>query len=192
FAQANAIAVYNGDVHVAGYTTESASSLDVATYWKNGVITKLTGGSRHAYALDVAVNAGDVYIVGYENNSQNILVATYWKNGTAVSIPLTDGGKYAYAQGVTVDRGHVYIAVDERLQSIVGRGVVMDLECVADAVVWGDGTPIDRAAAIFVPGDDVFIAGLSNNNPLSRGVATYWENEVAVQLGEDHSYMNSI
>jgi len=192
FAQANAIAVYNGDVHVAGYTTESASSLDVATYWKNGVITKLTGGSRHAYALDVAVNAGDVYIVGYENNSQNIHVATYWKNGTAVSIPLTDGGKYAYAQGVTVDRGHVYIAGDERLQSIVGRGVVMYWKDEAEAVVWGDGTTIDRTTAIFVSGDDVYIGGQSNNNPLSRGVATYWKNGVAVQLSEEPSYINSI
>ena len=44
-----------------------------AAYWKNGTLTHLNGVS----AVMVALNGGDVYVLGQDNNN-NIVV---WRNG---------------------------------------------------------------------------------------------------------------
>ncbi len=63
------------DVYVAGYEGE------VAKYWKNGVAVSLTDGTNKAQVDDITVYNGDVYIVGFEDNSSGIRVGKYWKNG---------------------------------------------------------------------------------------------------------------
>ncbi len=68
----------------------------VATYWKNGVATTLTDGSRNAGANAITVDSsGNVYVAGYTSSASGNTIATYWKNGAATS--LTDGSSDADA-----------------------------------------------------------------------------------------------
>lgn len=75
----------------------------------------------------MAISGSDVYAAGYERNANNIEVAKYWKNGTAVSLTggastsrnaringvpviLTDGTRNAAANSITVSGSDVYVA----------------------------------------------------------------------------------
>jgi hypothetical protein len=89
---ASSIAVYNGDVYIAGNQGK------IAKYWKNGVPTVLTNGAYDAFAASVAVFNDDVYVAGMEKNSNNKYVAKYWINGRPVE--LTDGTKNAFSSSI--------------------------------------------------------------------------------------------
>jgi hypothetical protein len=82
---ADYVAVSNNDVYV------STSGDQIAKYYKNGsaVALDLPG----SIASSIAVNGKDVYVAGTKTNGTHN-VATYWKNGSPVS--LSDGTKDNY------------------------------------------------------------------------------------------------
>lgn len=94
---ATSIFVVGADVYVAGY--KSMGSLNRACFWKNGVVSYLTDGTKDAVALSIFVYGTDVYVAGHEIQG-NIYVAKFWKNGVATN--LTNGAKDARATGIYV------------------------------------------------------------------------------------------
>ena len=77
-SNASSIFVSEGDVYVAGYVSNQA------VYWKNGQINYLS--DNESYAESIFVYNNDVYVAGRVEPDGNHEVATYWKNGEAVTL----------------------------------------------------------------------------------------------------------
>ena len=105
----------NFDATVAGNTVKFNGTLaTISTAAANSlVVTAPAGGSSGTVTVTTSAGtatgpgftytqaaAADVYVAGFEVNSQSHPVAKVWKNGTA--IVLSDGSKDAYAYSVFV------------------------------------------------------------------------------------------
>lgn len=93
-AEVEGMFIYGLDIYLVGF--ERRGTQNNAKIWKNGVGTFLSDkpGSN---AKSVYVHNGDVYVAGYETNSEGKRVAMLWKNGVGTALA-TD----AYAYGVMV------------------------------------------------------------------------------------------
>jgi hypothetical protein len=109
-AFANSIFVSGGDVHVAGAEyivkpirngDEVNSSNIVAKVWKNGVETL---SINNAAVRSIHVVGGDVYVAGYEKNSEGRNVARVWKNGVPIALGDATSGDSAMAVFVTTTK----------------------------------------------------------------------------------------
>lgn len=146
------------NVYIAGYEG------NVAKYWKNGVATSLTDGTKNAYATDIFVSGNDVYVAGGEGEA-----AKYWKNGKAVV--LSELSKNETAEAIFVSGSDVYVA------GAAEEGLILT------AKYWKNGVPVilskldSYAWDIFVSGGDVYVAGGSKS-----GKAMYWKNGKEVYL----------
>ena len=132
------IAVDGTDVYAAGYTDAPLR----VRYWKNGIAVDVTTPGS-AFGNAIAVVNGDVYIAGTDISGPKA-IATYWKNGVAVT--LGDGIKNSKANGIALKGTDVYVA-----------GEVQGANNVSDyATVWKNGqattvgTANSRAKAIAV------------------------------------------
>ncbi|WP_431216421.1 hypothetical protein ACQ86N_18450 [Puia sp. P3] len=139
------------DVYVAGAVNGQAA------YWKNGVLTMLTGGT---FTSGIAVVGTDVYVSGWGTSpTTSRTVAEYWKNGVLTT--LTDGSDNARATGIAVSGTDVYVAGFSGQFAHTGfswkNGVATSL---------GSGQP----SGIFVAGTNVYIPNGAG------GGATYWLN----------------
>lgn len=147
----------NADVYIAGTSTPVNPNYYQATLWKNGAAVVLSPNS-FGMAHGIAVQGGDVYVSGYIRTN-NVSIATYWKNG--VEIKLGDGTNNSYAQGVAVQGNDVYVA-----------GYI-EINNVDEAALWKNGTltmlsnTYSFVSSIFVQGNDVYVAGqtASYNGP---------------------------
>lgn len=178
-SEANSITVSGTDVYVAGY---ERSSLDVATYWKNGDKTSLTNGTTNARAHAIAVSGSDVYVAGYERNSSNIKIAKYWKNKEE-AVPLTSSisTTHAEAMSIVISGTDVYVAGYKTASN--GRKIAMCWKN-GDEVPLTDDTMQAEAYSITVSeSGDVYVAGYVYDG--SYNVATYWKNGDAVSLLND-------
>ena len=76
---AKSVFVVGNDVYVAGEARKGGNDF-YAVLWKNNVMTKL---EYKAKATSVAVSNNDVYVAGYETDTQETQTrAAIWKNGT--------------------------------------------------------------------------------------------------------------
>lgn len=104
-------------------------------------------------------NSPDVYIAGYDVDTQNVLVAALWKNG--VMQKLTDGLVVDYENGysisasandVAVSGGDVYVAgFENEVARLWKNGVLQELTV-------DTGRP-SSATAIYISAGDVYVAG---------------------------------
>lgn len=168
-------------VYVAGMEINSGGK-NVAMYWRNDTVVKLTDGTRDASAQSIFVSGNDVYVAGYQDKVGSLLnIATYWKNGTAFPLSITGtGGPFDVANSIFVNGNDVYAAGLERAAN--GNDV---------AKYWKNGTPVSLtdgtkdadAQSVFVAGNDVYVAGSENKSVTNNtGIAKYWKNGVAVSL----------
>lgn len=90
-ARAEAVAVANGHVYVAGFEGSAGSNNNVAVLWTDGVPTLLTDGTGIGFAGSVTVSGNDVYVGGSNtllNSSTGVYTTAieYWKNGVPVAL----------------------------------------------------------------------------------------------------------
>ncbi len=186
-AAANAIAISNGDVYVAGSEDDgkqvlnfAGDNVEVAKYWKNGTPVALGDGTLNTSANAIFISGTDIYVAGstFEtiqtptNSTYSTPVATLWKNG--VPIYLTDGLHFSTALSVYVSGTEVYVA---------GFAAQTAQKGDVAATLWKNGIPVklssvvgSAATSVFVAGQDVYVAGESSSG------AAYWKNGVLVPL----------
>lgn len=98
----NAIAVNGADVYAAGSSNNTNYNYSIAqssnaVYWKNGIEQTIVGTTNNSEASDLLLNGNDLYIAGGVRNTNNKFVTTYWKNGTAKSLPLPNTSYSEYS-----------------------------------------------------------------------------------------------
>jgi len=168
------------NVYIAG--SISKGTVAVATYWKNGVATQLTDGTKGAIAYSIAVSGNDVYVGGIENDDPSgHATIKYWKNG--ISTTLSMGSSLAEFGSMTVVGNDVYIVGSEA----ENMGRVAKYWKNGNEIKLTDGTYFAHAYGIAVSGNDVYVVG-------SDGVsgAKLWKNGIAVNLTGLLSYPLSI
>ena len=119
----------------------------------------------------------DIYLAGYETDG-TILIAKYWKNGTAFSLGINS----SYANGIVVSGTDVYIAGSE----FNGKSIAAKYWKNGIAVALTDGGKSSNAMAITVSGSDVYVAGSETNG--TNYVAKYWKNGKMVLITDGSNY----
>ncbi|MBS1669374.1 MAG: hypothetical protein JST58_18530 [Bacteroidetes bacterium] len=161
----------SGTVYAVGY--ESNGTVTVAKYWKDNVAVNLTDGTKNAQATGIFISGNDVYISGFEVNSNGIDVAKYWKNGQAVI--LSDGTNNEIAYGIAVSGNDVFVlgtifsnngSTRKVREWVNGVGYTGNLDLT------NNNTGID-SYALTVSNGIFSAAGISNNNDGSTS-AIYW------------------
>ncbi len=176
------IAMEGDEVYAAGYV-RGKNNLSNAACFHGCTATTLSDKESEARAI--VVSAGNIYVAGYvKNGSKN--VATYWENGTMVS--LTDGTLNAYTLSIAVADGDVYVAgYEHNGTNNVAKYWKNDME-----VPLTNGMQNAIAYSITVVNHDVYVAGYEYNG--SKYVAKYWKNGTEVPLtdGTQNNYARSI
>lgn len=156
------------DVYVAGYTT--VSTVRKATYWKNGEPQILS--DNESTANSIFVSGDDVYVAGHVTDSENIMCATLWKNGTALTL---ENVYASSANSVFVAGGDVYVA-----------GYYMDMSYKYFGILWKNENShlvVESAytSSVFVSGSDVYVGG-NTTDASWNSFATIWKNDQAQTL----------
>jgi hypothetical protein len=193
-AQALSVHVSGGDVYVAGMAIRyihrgrphGTQSMGTPILWKNGVpqILKCANKEYGAYATDVYVSGGVVYVSGYGQNAEGKNVAILWKNG--VEQHLTEG----VAISVHVSGGDVFVAgydgmaSQARVVKLWKNGVEQNLT---------DGTRDATAHSVYVSDGNVYVSG-REANAKRISVAKLCKNGVEQNLarGKDFSEANAV
>lgn len=180
-SEANAVAVYNNDIYVAG-TESLGNGNDILKLWKNNISESLTDGKHHVEARDIVVSEGNVYIAGNQYiGSLNSSIATVWKNGQAISL----SDERSEANAVYVYNNEVYVA---------GYKEIYDKKT---AIVWKVGkeeTPLysesddleSIATDIYVDNSGVYVTGNLRNS--TKSTALIWKNKVVTVLSDVNNY----
>jgi hypothetical protein len=166
--------------YAAGYE-KNTSGKEVATVWKikGSRVTPfpLSGGTKNARAVRLAVKGTDLYAAGYEQNAGNIPIAKIWTisgDGTVTSVlSLTDGTKSAGASALVVKGDDLYVAGYEqnaghvpiaKIWKISGDGTVTPVLSLTD------GTESAGVTNLVVNGDDLYAAGYEIDALINRFV----------------------
>lgn len=158
-----------------GYTP-TGKEIVYAICWKNGVAIPLTT-TGYSFATSITVNGNDVYITGGMTKGNSEDIATYWKNGNAIT--LTDGSTNARITAIAFDGADVYVA-----------GWVTGASGLPIATYWKNGVPTalandgfySVANGIAVSGNNVYVVGQFMNGRLDSSTVMIWVNGVAQSL----------
>jgi hypothetical protein len=177
---ASSLYLSGSDVYIGGYTDNGTS---YATYWKNGVATRV--GGVNTIAGGVYLSGTDVYLGG-ESLLHIGSNATYWKNGTAVNLTNIDnaGDNGGSINATFVSGSDVYM-VGDTYDYYSGN------YC---ATYWKNGvaTRITTTATdahgigIYVVGSDIYVCGYESDNGTEE--AKYWKNGVEFNLSTSGSH----
>ena len=162
------------DVYVAGgiQAVNTINNANIACYWKNGSIVKLSDSLTAALASGITIDHNDVYVAGYHlQASSGNAKAVYWKNGQ--EIVLTDGTAWATANAIAVDNGNVYVAGD--IINPQGKSVAAYWKNGVLTVL-SDGTNNANISGIAISNGDVYLAGTDGND------GKVWKNGIATTL----------
>ena len=206
-----------GDIYIAGFATvNSTTPNNSVTYWKNGVATVLSDGTKNGLGYGMFVQGNDVYVAGQEDdNATGFNIARVWKNGVPTN--LTDGTGYAQVKSIQISGTDIYVAgLNNGIPVLWKNGLRSNLPtigtnfCVTiegnDVYVAGEDNKIlkngnviftlaptrNSFTSIFVSGTDVYLSGKVFNDTLY--VATLWKNGVAISLsnGATNATANSV
>jgi hypothetical protein len=163
----NGMCINGTDVYASGYLYNAADTVRTPVYWKNGVMTILSGTG--ATALNITLSGTDLYIGGFSGGPPYSF--GYWKNGTFESQP-----NASINSNVRLVGSHTYMAGANEL---------------GYAGYWKDGVLTQLASStsygtdIGVSGSDVYMSGVlyqSNNN-----YAVVWKNGEMITLSQFES-----
>lgn len=195
YAEANAVAVGDGRVYVAGY--DYNPDYDMGNYmygilWQDGLREELTDGSGSVSFTDMFVADGSLYISGNRDAGPFI-----FSNGSFTDLPAMGS---TVATSVYVYNGDVYAcgyidaSVRDENSDIIPRYI---------AVMWkngemsqfSDGTTAAMPMSIWVSDGNVFIGGSDSEesvSPYVRGYAVIWKNGERIFKGENNTYISDI
>lgn len=170
----NGVAVLEPNIYISGYITSPTTGKTVPTYWKNGIATALTDGTKEASSDGIVVVNNDVYIVGSEENAYGIFNAKYWKNGVPTTVA-ANLNVNTFSNAIYVINNDVYVA-----------GLEITTSNNSSAKYWKNGVAVtlsngitqDEATGIYVQNNDVYVCGKVDN------IATYWKNGVVTNLSD--------
>ncbi len=190
-AYCKSITVENGDVFVAGATTNS-DGISIPTYWKNESPTVLNTNGISAYANCIILKNSDVY-VSIQNKEWKLTDVDYWKNDIPVS--LKQEQDIINVNSIFVDKNNiVYAAGNHNIGT--GDGFINTRAAYwkgRKEIVLSDTGHNSDATSIFVNETDIYIAGCESSQSKTGGylegfVATYWKNGNAIHLTDKKSY----
>jgi hypothetical protein len=150
---AGGLFTYNPEIYITGFMYDE-SGYARATYWKNGIATKLSNTGLSTYGTDISLIGDDVYVSGHRYTGFHS-VARLWENGA--ELPLTDDTKASYAAALTTAGSDVYVAGYEYLPTNVS---VAKYWKNGTPVILSDGTTHASASSIAVEGPNVYVGGL--------------------------------
>jgi hypothetical protein len=177
---ANSIFVSGQDVYVGGWVAKTAQldpthfvQSEIASYWKNGVLTQLADQLHTSMANSIFVSHGDIYVAGFacQDNEPNCGVAGYWKNGALVQLA---NGSTAAASSIFVSGADVYVAGNQ-------YNDFAEAWKNTEVVQLSGSSARSAANQVVVSGGDVYIGGATENDN-GNAVATYWKNGVSVPI----------
>jgi hypothetical protein len=165
------------EVFVAGTETDNVSGKEIATVWKNGVISTQITSNNHTYARAVCAVGSDVYTTGYEYDV--VWKWKVWKNG-AVLYTINDG-EPTDAHAIAVSGSDVYTAGHFYSPGTLKHYAVAFKN---DQLLYmlTDGNQQAEATGIAVSGNDVYITGYYGNE------TKLWKNGVLVPLNNASGY----
>ncbi|HJA98306.1 MAG TPA: hypothetical protein H9779_01730, partial [Candidatus Alistipes avicola] len=165
--QAKSVAVYGGDVYVAG--NEVGTSNEVYL-WKNGVATILPSTANYAEVGSMAISDnGDIYVAGYDNGP------VVWKNGVKTGETLGDSATQLL--GICLHGSDIYYTGYRTNEDYMYRAMVWK---GTQATELTDGSADCLANAVWVSdAGDVYVAGTQSSSPK---MALLWKNGVLETL----------
>ncbi|MBP6432703.1 MAG: hypothetical protein KA319_13135 [Ferruginibacter sp.] len=171
YAAAMKVKVYNNDLYIAGYDT------DTIKVWKNGIATNFPDRQGSAVVNGMDIYNNDVYVCGTDVVSGST-VAKIWKNGV-FALLTKDTFNFAGSTEVRVINGDVYVC---------GSAEKYPLPGPKKAVYWKNGTlnilptitNLAIAIDVFSINNDLFFTGADADALNSQGVI--WKNGIRTTL----------
>ncbi len=184
---ADAIAVSGNNVYVAGHAISLNGSSQVVS-WNNGVFNAIGVSNSAApsyYAninyegwVSIAVSGSNVYIGGSAGPG---FTATYWKNGTAVTLG-TAANPGSGLNNILINGSDVYTV------GFAGQSAVYWKNGSLNTLSGGTHTPY-TASGIAISGSDIYISGFAGY-PGSQAI--YWKNNTLTTLEKGPSFTTGI
>jgi len=180
----SSVFINGNDVYAAGW--ERTNNLQLANYWKNGAKTTL--GTGASAANSISVNGNGVHVGGWEIIN-GFDLPRYWKNGAGITVNVNDPiisqivTGNGSCTGICISNNNVY-AVGSYRNS---QGRFSPWEFTNGTIPANTIPNNDKhcfANAVFVSGNDKYVAGNQNNATTGLAMATIWKNGTAQVLTE--------
>ncbi|RYG15829.1 MAG: hypothetical protein EOO07_14550, partial [Chitinophagaceae bacterium] len=97
--------------YAVGSDLNTTTGVSVIKYWKNGVVTNLTDGTKSAFPNSIAITNTEVLIAGVEHNGTNF-IAKLWRNGVATTLSST--GRISSPNKIFTSGNDVYVTFTEK------------------------------------------------------------------------------
>lgn len=191
-SSASGIAVSNGNVYIFPYHPGHEVSY---YYLKNGLETNFSQTVYRTQVYDPInfVSGNDIYV------AMNGHDAGYWKNG--VKVILDDkmkGQDRVQVSSIFVSGNDVYVSGYKTYASKSGDNTNKTM-----ALYWKNGQEVilstgsgrfggRSASSIYVSGNDVYVAGFSQDENTSASRAVYWKNGREIVLAEGSTFTQAV
>jgi hypothetical protein len=190
-AEARAIVVQGGDIHIAGVSISKNGGF----YWKNGTVTMLTSPGVGINVAGMVIKGTDVYICGNYTLSNFTTVPCYWKNGVITELDKSNAFSNMPNGIAVADNGDVNVVGYQ-----FGTAVPVKRSGNNTPTLWKNGVasalPISPAGgiakAITIKGTDVYIAGNTESAPGTGTGAVYWKNNVPIYINNNSTIGTAI
>ena len=133
---------------------------------------KKSGSPTITNPTNPPINDGpDVYVSGTSIGANGVAIATYWKNGVAVTV--NDNSTLSDANGIIIKGSDIYLFGNSLYPGTANEVATYWKNGVAHYL--SAGVSSIHASAMALAGTDVYMAG-NTKNATSNQVATYWKN----------------
>jgi hypothetical protein len=172
YSYASSISVSNGNIYVAGFSMDNNGTNygeTYATYWKNGVRNTEYGVNTQYH--QIYFNNNDMYRLGLtRGNGYDYSTMLFYKNNSSIALSNynADTRRIAFKNDTSYVIGNIYFNGYQPHATLWKNGVEISIHSLLN---------YSEANAIFINGNDVYIAGTVDNN------ATLWKNGNPIILG---------